>query len=117
MKIYYIAAVILILWCLPLQAAGKQVPVKRGIVLAPQETQLITIESRDDLKLRWRVVQEQKCVMNCIEVTDKSGGFEYKIATDLGAFLKFKPVHGLIKMELKNNAGHSITVDVFRMEE
>jgi hypothetical protein len=117
MNIKFIGALILILWCLPLYAAGKQIPVERGIVLDPQQTHLITIESRDDLKLRWRVVQEQKCAMNCIEVTDKSGGFEYKIATDLGAFLKFKPVHGLIKMELKNNAGHSITVDVFRLEE
>jgi hypothetical protein len=98
------------------QASVTNTPIQSGIELKPGEAKLITLESSQKLEVGWSTVQKQKCAMHCVEATDKSGGYEYKIATDRGASTAYTPVGGKISIEYKNKADHPVMIDVYKVE-
>jgi hypothetical protein len=98
------------------QASVTNIPIQSGIELKPGETKLVTLDSIQKLEVGWSAVQEQKCTMHCVEATDKSGGYEYKIATDRGASTLYTPVGGKISIEYKNVAEHPVTIDVYKVK-
>src|SRR6266571_8828120 len=86
------------------QAALQKQPIKSRIELKPGQKELITIPSNEAMEIGWVTTQAHKCTMHCVEATDRSGGYEYTIATDLGASMKYQPVVGTIIIENKNHA-------------
>jgi hypothetical protein len=98
------------------RAALQKQPIKSHIALKPGQKELITVPSNEAMEIGWDATQAQKCAMHCVEATDKSGGYEYTIATDLGASMKYQPVDGRIIIEYKNKADHPVTIDVYRLK-
>jgi hypothetical protein len=95
-------------------AAIQKETIKSGIELKPGQHELITIESTEDLEIGWITTQEKRCTMHCVEATDKSGGYESKISTDIGASLKYKPANGKIIVDYANVADHPVTIDIYK---
>ena len=98
------------------QAALQKQPIKSHIELKPGQKELITVASNEAMEIGWDTIQAHKCTMHCVEATDKSGGYEYTIATDLGASMKYQPVDGRIIIEYKNKADHPVTIDVYTLK-
>lgn len=103
-------------WCAHVIAAVTNIPVESGIELKPGESRLVTLDSTQPLEVGWSAVQEHKCSMHCVQAVDKSGGYEYSIATDLGASMKYTPVEGKIKIEYRNKADHPVVIDVYKVD-
>ena len=98
------------------QAALQKQPIKSHVELKPGQKELITVPSHEAMEIGWDTTQARKCTMHCVEATDKSGGYEHRIATDLGASMKYQPVDGRIIIEYKNKADHPVTIDVYRLK-
>ena len=98
------------------QAALQKQSIKSHIELKPGQKELITVASNEAMEIGWDTTQAHKCTMHCVEATDKSGGYEYTIATDLGASMKYQPVDGRIIIEYKNKADHPVTIDVYTLK-
>jgi len=98
------------------QAALQKQSIKSHIELKPGQKELITVASNEAMEIGWDTIQAHKCTMHCVEATDKSGGYEYTIATDLGASMKYQPVDGRIIIEYRNKAGHPVTIDVYKLK-
>ena len=97
-------------------AAIEKMPIKSNVELNPGQVELITIDSNEEMEVGWDAVQEKKCTMHCVEATDKSGGYEYKIATDLGASMKYRPVNGQIRIEYKNISDQPVLINVHQVK-
>lgn len=105
-----------VIFAMNAQAAVTNVPIESGIELKPGESRTITVDSDQALEIGWSAVQKPKCAMHCVEAVDKSGGFEYTIATDLGASTNYTPKDGKIVIEYRNKADHPVTIDVHKVE-
>lgn len=107
----------LLVWGISAHAAVNKIPVESGIELQAGESRTVTIASDDVLEIGWTAVQKTRCTMHCVEAVDKSGGYEYAIATDIGASMKYTPKDGKIVIEYRNKAAdHAVTIDIYKTE-
>ena len=111
-----IGTLVILVWASSVYASVTNVPIETKIELKPGESRAITLEATVPVEVGWRAVQEHTCTMHCVEAADKSGGFEYTIATDLGASMKYTPVEGKIKIEYRNKADHPVVIDVYKVD-
>ena len=93
-------------------AGIKEFPIKSNIKLEAGQAESITIDSNEEIEVNWITVQDKECVTNCIEATDKSGGYEYKISSKLGAGMKYRPVNSKIIIEYKNISDQPVLINV-----
>jgi len=109
-------SLVLVVWAGAAHAAVAHVPIKSSLVLKPGQIYTVTVEATQPTEIGWRAVQPKECTTNCVQMTEKTGGLNYTMATALGASKKYTPVAGKISIEYKNVSNEPVTIDVYRIE-
>src|SRR5881409_3079639 len=95
-------SLVLVVWAGTAHAAVAHVPIKSSLVLKPGQIYTVTVEATQPTEIGWRAVQPKECTTNCVQMTEKTGGLNYTMATALGASKKYTPVAGKTSIEYKN---------------
>src|SRR4051812_8321778 len=116
MNRYFILPMLSLLLTISAHANVTHVPIKSAVQLAPGESETVTVESNDPVEIGWEAIQKPACKTNCVEATELTGGFNNKIATNLGASAKYTPAEGKVKIEYRNVSKDPVTINVFSLK-
>jgi len=97
-------------------AAVRHIPIKSRLPLGPGEAYTVTVPATEPTEIGWQAVQAKPCTTDCVQATDISGGISYRVATRLGASMKYKHAAGAIVVEYKNISTQPVVIDVYRIE-
>ena len=95
-------------------AAVIRVPIQSGLVLQPDESRTLTVESGDLVEIGWQTVNH--CDADCIQMTDmtRRNGLPFRAANS--ALGKYTPVDGKVSVEYKNISRETVTLDIYRLK-
>src|SRR5689334_9360915 len=84
----------------PASATVVHVPIQSGLVLQPNESRSITVESTELVEIGWQAVKP--CAVDCIQMTPvtRGDGLPFKAASS--ALGRYTPLDGKVSVEFKN---------------
>lgn len=115
MRATILATFVLVTGASHASASVVHVPIKSDLVLQPNQSYNLSLESATPVEIGWQTANDKPCPTDCIEVSDLLRHPSTGFATSLGGSKEYAPVDGKISVEYKNLSTQPVTIDIFRI--
>lgn len=96
-------------------ASDVHVSIKSGLVLNPNQSYTLAIETTTPIEIGWQTTDAKPCPTHCIEASDLTHHPPTGFATSFGGSKQYTPADGKISVEYKNLSTAPVTIDIFRV--